>query len=175
MINKIITGGQTGVDQAALDAAIEAGISYGGKCPKGRIDENGLIPGRFSHLEEVTGEFKTEKENYDARTMKNIEESDGTLIIVPSIPLPKNIQDGTLLTIQEAKKQGKPHLLIDISEPQKINESLIIEWIKEHDISCLNVAGPRESNAKGINMASLELLGKILVHLKHISNMKAKL
>lgn len=109
MIKEIISGGQTGVDQAALDAAIELKISYSGKCPKGRIDENGVIPKRFSELKEIDGEFKTEKENYDARTKKNIEESDATLIIVPEIPLPSSIKDGTLLTIDEVKKQGKPY------------------------------------------------------------------
>lgn len=166
MITEIISGGQTGVDQAALDAAIELNIPYSGKCPKGRIDENGIIPKRFSNLEEISGEFKTEKDNYDARTKKNIEESDGTLILVPKIPLPSNIKDGTLLTIEEVKKQNKPRLLIDLSNSQTLNTLEIINWINNHGIKKLNVAGPRESNAKGIYNLSLELLKTTLLELQ---------
>ena len=162
---KIISGGQTGVDQAALDAAIELNIPYSGKCPKGRIDENGIIPKRFTNLEEITGEFKTEKDNHDARTKKNIEESDGTLIIVPEIPLPLKINDGTLLTIEEVKKRGKPHLLIDLSKPQEANSTLIVDWVNKYGIETLNIAGPRESNAKGINKLSLDLLKLTLPYL----------
>ena len=165
MINEIISGGQTGVDQAALDAAIELNIPYSGKCPKGRIAEDGVIPKRFSNLEEVSGEFKTEKDNYDARTKKNIEESDGTLIIVPKIPLPLAIKDGTLLTIEEVKRQGKPYLLVDLSTPLNTNSELIISWANKYEIRRLNVAGPRESNAKGINKLSFDLLKMTLPHL----------
>ena len=175
MIEKIISGGQTGVDQAALDVAIALEIPYGGKCPRGRIHENGIIPQRFCNLEEIEGEFKTEKENYDARTKKNIEESDGTLIIVPSLPLPAKIKDGTLLTIQEVKNQQKPHLLIDLSCPSETNEELIIDWAKKHDITCLNVAGPRESNAPGIYHASQHLLSTALPHLRHTLSIRSKL
>lgn len=165
MITEIISGGQTGVDQAALDAAIELNIPYSGKCPKGRIDENGIIPERFSNLEEITGEFKTEKENCDARTIKNIEESDGTLIIVPKIP-PSNIKDGTLLTIEVVKNQNKPRLLINLSNSQALNTLEIIDWINNRGIKKLNVAGPRESNAKGIYKLSLDLLKTTLLELQ---------
>lgn len=166
MIKKIISGGQTGVDQAALDAVIELEIPYGGKCPKGRIDENGSIPDRFKNLEEINGEFKTEKDNYDARTKKNIEESDGTLIIAPSFPLPEKIKDGTLVTIKEVRKTNKPHLLIDLSKTRESNSLLIINWVKKYDIVCLNIAGPRESNAKGIHKACFDLLKATLFELK---------
>lgn len=175
MIKKIISGGQTGVDQAALDVAIELDIPYSGKCPKGRIDENGIIPKRFSNLEENTGEFKTEKDNYDARTKKNIEESDGTLIFVPEIPLSQKIKDGTLLTIDEVKKQGKPHLLIDLSKPQKNNSTLIINWVNKYGIETMNVAGPRESNAPGISKLSLNLLMITLPHLKYAPSIRCRL
>lgn len=175
MITEIISGGQTGVDQAALDAAIELEIPYSGKCPKGRIDETGTIPKRFVNLVEVSGEFKMEKDNYDARTKKNIEESDGTLIIVPAIPLPQKIKDGTLLTIDEVKKQGKPHLLIDLSKSRSSNVELIIQWVTQHSINKLNVAGPRESNARGINKLSLELLRVTLPPLKKVPSIRARL
>jgi hypothetical protein len=169
MIKMIISGGQTGVDQAALDAAIKLEIPYGGTCPKGRIDENGIIPERFNQLDEIAGDFKTEKENYDARTKKNIDDSNGTLIIVPKIPLPDNIKDGTVLTIAEVQRQKKPHLLIDLSEPTSANTKKIVDWVKEHEIAILNIAGPRESNAKGINKLSFELLQLALPYVKNHS------
>lgn len=87
MLRKIVTGGQTGVDRAALDAAMLLNIEYGGWCPKGRLDEKGKIPEKYKYLDEISGEFKSENENYAARTKKNIEDSDGTLIIVPVKPL----------------------------------------------------------------------------------------
>ena len=85
MIGKIISGGQTGVDRAALDVAIDLDIQYGGWCPKGRLDENGTIPSKYKNLEELNGTFSNDKENYDTRTKKNIQNSDGTLIILPSL------------------------------------------------------------------------------------------
>src|SRR5262245_15492232 len=99
MLEKIVSGGQTGVDRAALDVAIELNIEYAGWCPKGRLDENGRIPSKYKNLTEIDGAFTNEKENYDTRTKKNIQDSDGTLVLVPSLPLPEGIKDGTLLTI----------------------------------------------------------------------------
>ena len=163
MIEKIISGGQTGVDRAALDAAIALNIPYGGSCPKGRIDENGIIPKEYDALTEISGEFKTEKENYDTRTKYNIRDSHGTLILVPT--LPSNIKDGTAVTIEEVEKQNKPHLKIDLSKSLENNTDFIISWIKTHHIKILNIAGPRESNSKGIYKTSLELLKNVLPHL----------
>ncbi|MGE3919856.1 MAG: putative molybdenum carrier protein [Gammaproteobacteria bacterium] len=158
MIKKIISGGQTRVDSAALDAAILAKITYGGWCPKGRINENGVISKNYDALKEISGNFKNEQENYDTRTKYNIHDSDGTLILVPSIPLPVKIKDGTLLTIQEVQRQKKTHIMIDLSKSPQENAEIIICWIKEYKINILNVAGPRESNSRGIYHLSLELL-----------------
>lgn len=175
MIKEIISGGQTGVDQAALEAAINAGIPYSGNCPKGRIAENGIIPIKFKNLKEITGEFKSEKENYDARTKKNIEDSDGTLIFVPKIPLPSKITDGTLLTINEVKEQKKPFLLIDLSKNQDINIAQIIDWIDHNQISKLNIAGPRESSSPGINRLAFDFITKTLLHLKNRLSIRPRL
>ncbi|HSW68610.1 MAG TPA: putative molybdenum carrier protein [Gammaproteobacteria bacterium] len=160
MLRKIVSGGQTGVDRAALDAAISSELEYGGWCPKGRLDEQGKIPEKYKKLKEISGEFKTEKENYDARTRKNILESDGTLILVPQIPLPTNIKDGTILTIAYAKQ--KPYLIIDLSQSIHLNSELIFNWIAENKIHTLNIAGPRESTCPGIHQSSLKLLQIVL-------------
>lgn len=158
MLQKIVTGGQTGVDRAALDAAMLLGIEYGGWCPKGRLDEKGGIPGKYKELKEVLSEFANSKENYDTRTKMNIKDSDATLVLVPSMPLPKEIQDGTILTINDAKKQNKPYLIIDLSKLIQSNVDLIVDWVKENGIGILNVGGPRESTCPGIYQSSLKLL-----------------
>jgi hypothetical protein len=163
MIEKIISGGQTGVDMAALDIAIMFGIPHGGWCPKGRIQEKGsTIPQEYK-LTEITGNFKTEKENYNARTKKNIETADGTLIFIPKIPLPSQIKDGTLLTIKEAEYQAKllhkaKPLLINLSSDSSENIQIISNWIKKEKIKTLNIAGPRESTCPGIYQLTTQFL-----------------
>ena len=163
MIEKIVSGGQTGVDRAALDAAINMGFSYGGWCPKGRIDERGVIPEKYDQLMEIKGEFGSEKENYDTRTKLNIRDSDGTLIIVPSLPLSDQIKDGTLLTIAEVSSRGKPFFLIGLSAEDNI--TTCVEWLKDKDFRILNIAGPRESTCEGIYQASLDFLNTLMPQL----------
>jgi len=159
MIEKIISGGQTGVDSAVLDVAIELEIKYGGFCPAERINENGKMPDKYRNLQEISFDHPyTEKENYDTRTKKNIALADGTLILVPTYPLPTRIKDGTILTIEAA---GDKKLIINLSEPQQDNVERIVKWIKEQNIKKLNIGGPRESNSPGIYQASLELLRKV--------------
>lgn len=175
MLIEIVSGGQTGVDRAALDIAGELGILYGGWCPKGRIDELGIIPEKYSSLKEISGDFKNEKENYDTRTKFNIRDSDGTLIIVPRIPLSKKIKDGTILTIKEVKNKKKPFLVIDLSESIRINSEYIINWINENNINILNIAGPRESTCPGIYQSSMSLLRATLFYFKHTFTRKPKL
>lgn len=162
MIEKIVSGGQTGVDRAALDVAIILGIHYGGWCPKGRIDESGVIPIKYNALIEVSGDFIDEKENYNTRTKLNIAHSEGTLIIVPSLPIPYYIQDGTLLTIAEVKEQNKPFLIIGLNELAEDNISKCIEWIHENDIKELNFAGPRESVCSGVYDSALLFLMNLI-------------
>jgi hypothetical protein len=175
MLRKIISGAQTGVDRAALDAAMLLGFEYGGWCPKGRLDEKGKIPEKYNYLKEISGEFKTDKENYNTRTRKNIEDSDATLIIVPKIPLPEKIKDGTLLTIDHVKKQKKPYLIVDLSKSTFTNSELITTWVKEHAVNTLNIAGPRESTCPGIYQATLGLLEITLPKCKNCFSLRAKL
>lgn len=167
----IISGGQTGVDRAALDAAISLGLNYGGWCPKGRTDELGKIPGTYEKLIEVSGEFANDKDNRAARTKKNIHDSDGTLIISPKIPMPDNIQDGTRIMEGEAKTQGKPYLNIDLSKPIDINSELITNWVLANKISTLNIGGPCESSWPGIYESSLKLFMSALSQCKNITTL----
>jgi putative molybdenum carrier protein len=103
MIEKIISGGQTGADQGALDAAIKLGIPHGGWIPKGRITENGPLPDRYDLIEMPTA-------SYPERTEKNIRESDGTLILSHG-----RLTGGSEYTKKWALKHGKPMLHIDLS------------------------------------------------------------
>ncbi|MGB6977058.1 MAG: putative molybdenum carrier protein [Gammaproteobacteria bacterium] len=152
---KIISGGQTGVDRAALDAAIELKIPQGGWCPKGRLAELGTtIPGKYQLKE-------TSSSDFCVRTKLNIKDSDGTLIIVLTTPI--KVTDGTLLTIQEVQETNKPYLIIDLSSKQ--DKRVILDWIKKNNITALNIAGPRESQAPGIYAASFNFLKEVFSEL----------
>jgi len=160
MIEKIVSGGQTGVDQAGLLVAAELGIEVGGWCPKGGLDENGS-----SILEQYTCMKEAKTINPDERTKLNVEDSDGTLIIVPSLPLPEKIKDGTLLTIEHAKEKKKPYIVISLDKTDSADQ--FKDWLNENDIKVLNIAGPRESNSPGINKQSIELLREMIGKLQH--------
>ena len=152
MIEKLVSGGQTGVDRAALDAAIEAGIGCGGWCPRGRRAEDGIIPKRYP-LEKTIGS------DYFERTRRNVEDSSGTLILVPGEP-----NGGTLATLKHARRIGKPDLFIDPAEPNKERRLVsIIEWLDAHRIRGLNVAGPRESGRPGIYDDAHALIARLLL------------
>ncbi|OAI45989.1 hypothetical protein AYO45_01905 [Gammaproteobacteria bacterium SCGC AG-212-F23] len=155
MIEKIVSGGQTGVDRAALDVAIITKIPHGGWCPKGRKAEDGTIHQKYRLKE-------TKTDDYSERTKMNIVDSDATLILVPSKPI--KVTDGTILTINEVVSKKKPHLVIDLSDRQNMAES-IIQWINEHNIKVLNVAGPRESQSPGIYKIALDFLESIIKKL----------
>lgn len=151
MLDKIISGGQTGVDRAALDVAIGLGIPHGGWCPKGRKAEDGKLDDRYELME-------TESEDYSERTKRNIRDSDATLIIVPSTPI--QVTDGTILTIHEVKEKSKLFLIVDLSEKEMIKE--IADWILNNNIQILNIAGPRESQSPGIYQSSSKILFEVL-------------
>lgn len=141
---KIVSGGQTGVDRGALDAAIVLGILRGGWCPAGRRAEDGVIPARYQ-LEE------TPSEDYGERTEWNVRDADSTLIISP-LPL----SGGTLFTLECARRFGRPHLVVDPSDPEAGGK--IQSWMKGKGIRILNVAGPRESSVPGICTRTSALL-----------------
>ena len=136
MIAKIVSGGQTGVDRAALDFALESGLPCGGWCPATRKAEDGPIPARYPLTETPTAE-------YAQRTEWNVRRSDATLVLMRGAPA-----GGTALTIELTKRYGKPCLLVDISNP--VDFASIREWYRGNNVRILNVAGPRESEAPQI-------------------------
>ena len=148
LIKKIISGGQTGVDRAALDIAIFLNIPHGGFCPKGRIAEDGVISSRY-HLQE------TPERDYVQRTEWNVCAADGTLILAK-----KPLTGGTLLTIKFAQKLKKPYLVFDLFKTQPIDS--IVAWIEENHIKTLNIAGPRASSSAGIYSLTYKILRKLL-------------
>jgi hypothetical protein len=137
---KIISGGQTGVDRAAIDVAIEIGLDYGGSVPKGRVAEDGTIDKKYDKLTELG------TDRYESRTEKNVIDADATLIFTLGVPA-----GGTALTIDCARKHKKNYLLVDLKEKRNSEIiDLIQPWLSDYQPEVLNVAGPRESSAPGI-------------------------
>jgi len=151
MLEKIISGGQTGVDRAALDVAIENNLSHGGYCPKGRIAEDGKIDDVYDLIE-----LKTK--SYVIRTKKNVEESDGTLIFI----FANLMGPGTKLTKITTIARNKPLLIIDLSKEIDKNLELVVEWIQDNNIKIVNVAGSRESKIPGIYLKTYQFIYLIL-------------
>ena len=134
MIEKIISGGQTGADRGAIDAAIKYSFPYGGWIPKGQLTENGTLPDEYKLKEMPT-------KNYPARTEKNVLASDGTVIITHG-----KLTGGSALTKKLAKKHKRPYLHINLNEtPTFLASSKINALINENNIEVLNVAGSRAS------------------------------
>jgi predicted Rossmann-fold nucleotide-binding protein len=133
---KIISGGQTGVDRAALDVAMELGLACGGYCPKGRYAEDGPIPDKYPLQETPSADTMQ-------RTEWNVRDSDGTLILTLGQPT-----GGTALTIAHAQKLRRPCLVVDLSIP--VNTDAINEWLAANQIQTLNIAGPRASESPQI-------------------------
>lgn len=147
-LDKVVSGGQTGVDRAALDAALEFGFPIGGWCPRGRLAEDGIIP-RYYPLKE------TPSVAYSQRTEWNVRDSDATLILYR-----KQLYGGTALTRDLARKQKKPCLPLDLANlpgPQSI-----VQWLVQEEIAVLNCAGPRESGCPGIYWAALHIMRQVL-------------
>lgn len=132
---KIISGGQTGVDRGALDACIEKKFPCGGWCPKGRLAEDGPIDLKYPLKE-------TDSKSYEFRTKLNVKDSDATLIIVHDI-----LSGGTLTTWIQATVRNKPLKVVHFEKFNMKNKpEEISAWISENGIQTLNVAGPRASD-----------------------------
>jgi hypothetical protein len=152
VIKKIISGGQTGADQAALDSAIKWNIPYGGWLPKGRLTEAGKLSDKYRMQEMPT-------ESYAARTERNVTDSDGTLIISHG-PL----TDGSKYTKEMAIKHDRPYLHIDLNKTDVVDAArLIYNWIVDFKIQTLNVAGSRASNDPSIYQAVTHVLSNVLI------------
>ena len=144
---KIISGGQTGVDRAALDVALRHGIKCGGWCPAGRLDEFGKIPDHYP-IQELPGGRFTE------RTLQNVKDSDGTVVIYSV-----GLRGGTEQSVRFCLELKRRHELIDASKISAEGAARLIgDFVDKNKINILNVAGPRQSEwPEGYAYASLAL------------------
>lgn len=144
---RIVSGGQTGVDRAALDVALERGVPCGGWCPKGRLAEDGPIAARYPLAE-------TPSTRYAQRTRWNVRDSDATLIVAAG-----ELGGGTAYTAAVAAELGRPCLVVP-PDPGEVPR--IAAWLAANAVAVLNVAGPRESGSPGIHAAARGLLAALL-------------
>ena len=146
-VRKIVSGGQTGADRGGLDAAIGLGIEHGGWCPRGRRAEDGTIPNAYRLSE-------TSCVSYTERTDLNVRDSDATVVFTLGPMTP-----GSRRTMQPAIAMNKPslHLALDVdAEPT----ARLRQWCVEHGVVTLNVAGSRESKARGLQQRTREVVSR---------------
>ncbi len=145
---RVVSGGQTGVDRAALDVALSLNIPCGGWCPRGRKAEDGPIDRRYP-LEESSSA------KYAQRTRWNVRDSDGTLILTVG-----ELTGGTELTRRYAERLKRPLYVVDLSRTRAV--APVARWIENSGIRILNVAGPRESTCPGIGERAEKYLARLL-------------
>ena len=151
-IRRIISGGQTGADRAALDAALELGVPIGGWVPKGRKAEDGPIPDRYPGLRE------TDTDVYETRTRWNVRDSDATLILSHGA-----LAGGSKVTESFAREMGKPVLHVDLLTMSMDDAVVAIgEWLRDIEGDTLNVAGSRASGDSAIYEATRKVLTRVL-------------
>jgi hypothetical protein len=139
LLSKIVSGGQTGADRAALDWAIGSGVPHGGWCPKGRKAEDGAIDTRYNLTE-------TPSEDYSQRTEWNVRDSDGTAVF----SVRRELRGGSLLTVEFAARYDKPVIHLRQEDERTNHAQELRSFVEEFGISVLNVAGPRESDEPGV-------------------------
>lgn len=147
-LEKVVSGGQTGVDRAALDAALEVGMPCGGWCPRGRLSEDGAIPESYA-LDETPSPDPAQ------RTAWNVRDSDATLVLTAGPPA-----GGTAYTLEAARELGKPYRIVDLREEEE--PVAVRAWLEAHAVRTLNVAGPRESEQPGIYRRARTWLERLL-------------
>lgn len=145
---RIVSGGQTGVDRAALDVALERGLRCGGWCPSGRRAEDGPIAPRYPLVE-------TSEPAYAQRTEWNVRDSDGTLVLNQGA-----VVGGTAQTVRFAKRRRRPCMVVDLKHAP--DAAAVRAWIRQRRIKTLNVAGPRESKRPGIYRKAAQFLRSAL-------------
>jgi dTDP-4-dehydrorhamnose reductase len=146
LVRGIVSGGQTGVDRAALDAALDAGIECSGWCPAGRLAEDGPIPPRYPLKETFTTDPA-------ARTAWNCIDSDATLVLA------EPVIGGTRLAVDVCRRVGRPLLIVD---PWTAGPEAVYRWLRDLPRPpLLNVAGPRASEAPGVQARARELLASV--------------
>jgi hypothetical protein len=153
---RIVSGGQSGVDRAALDVAIAHGLEYGGWCPNGGWAED--FPDPPGLLARYPGLRETPERDPKQRTDWNVRDSDATLVLSRADAR----SPGTALAIRMAENRAKPHLIVDVDAPAAVD--LIRGWLRDHStIRVLSIGGPRESEAPGIYAAALLVLEALLL------------
>jgi hypothetical protein len=135
---KIVSGGQTGVDRAALDAALAANFPCGGWAPGDRMAEDGVIPDRYPLIPLPQG-------GYRERTRLNVSDSDGTVILYNEV-----LKGGTRLTRNLCALLKRPYILIESQETPDpmVAAGAVLKFIEANQIEVLNVSGPRLSGWK---------------------------
>lgn len=149
MFTRIISGGQTGVDRAALDVALDIGLPCGGWCPRGRLAEDGPIPARYPLAETPSPESAE-------RTEWNVRDSDGTLVLTWGRPT-----GGTALTMEQTERLRKPCLVVDLAAAADAGS--VRAWALMQGVRVLNVAGPRESESPGVYGHAVAFLRQLLL------------
>lgn len=157
---RLVSGGQTGVDQAALRAARARGIARGGWCPPGRACEGGRIPACFP-LQETPVERSPDAPDVprSLRTEWNVRDSDATLVLRPAAGSP-DPDPGTDWTLRCASRYGRPLLVCDPAEPDAARR--IRDWLAAHRVETLHVAGPGERRCPGAGERAHALLLDVL-------------
>lgn len=145
---KIVSGGQSGADVAALDWALAEGVPHGGWCPKGRKSEDGLIDARYQLIE-------TPDSKYLQRTEWNVRDSDATLIFTLSTKL----DGGSKKTAEFAQALGKPYLHFRPG----VHPKFIARFLAQYQVNILNIAGKRETSAPGIYLMVFDTLGQVMI------------
>jgi hypothetical protein len=144
----IVSGGQTGVDRAALDVALDLELPCRGWCPRGRRAEDGPLDPRYPLRE-------TPSPAYRQRTAWNVRDADGTLVLHRGV-----IGGGTAYTVRVARRLGRPCHLVELGARARVVD--LRDWLTAHRIRVLNVAGPRESTHPGIGAEAAALLRRLL-------------
>ncbi len=144
---KIISGGQTGADRAALDWALVHRVPHGGWCPQGRLAEDGPIPDHYQLRE-------TPLADYAQRTEWNVRDADATVIF----SLASELSGGSLRTLELARKYGKPCLHLTPNSPTASQAKRLRAFLDEHQVKVLNVAGPRASQEQELARFVTEIL-----------------
>ncbi|MBZ0270632.1 putative molybdenum carrier protein [bacterium] len=145
-LEKVISGGQTGVDRAGLDAALAAGLPIGGWCPAGRLAEDGPIDAAYPLIETPSAE-------YHVRTEWNARNADATLIVAPG-----RLAGGSAYTERMAVKHGRP---VAVVRPREKDIAVARAFIEKYGVRVLNVAGPRESTEPGIYAEARAFLERV--------------